>query len=199
VYPTKFLPERKHRQTPESTTSSILNRKPSQVPNRMNSQKSQTPYPYQENPERHVPNSVPKSVEIHQEVTTKLTESQARSSSYPSNFHPERKPSQVPKDTNKQTHTHTHTRGQQREGSWTERSAFRSQPRCSRTITNEFPDCSRAIRPSEAKTLEGQMGQWSTHKMVNGFRTCRTEDGVEREASTILRWRIGRMGWTPVP
>ncbi|PMD53369.1 uncharacterized protein K444DRAFT_169897 [Hyaloscypha bicolor E] len=107
----------------------------------MKSQKPQTPYPYQENPERHVPNSVSKSVEIHQEVTTKLTESQARSSSYPSNSHPERKPSQVPKDTNKQTHTHT--RGQQREGSWTERSAFRSQPRCSRTITNEFPDCSR--------------------------------------------------------
>jgi hypothetical protein len=102
---------------------------------------------------------------------------------YPSHFHPERKPSQVPKDTNKQTHTHTHKR-----------------PTAQRQLDREVCVSKSAAmfqknREQFSRLFEGQMGQWSTYKMVNGFRTCRTEDGVEREASTILRWRIGRMGW----
>jgi hypothetical protein len=165
VYPTKFLPERK---TPPN----------SRIHDKFHPEQKAQPSPKQKEVPK-APNAVSLSKEprtpcsrlcfqVSRDSPGRHDETYRKSSSFkltiPAISILKENPAKSQK-TQTSKHTHTHTRGQQRKGSWTERSAFRSQPWCSRRIENKFPDCSRV------KWGNGVLTRWSTASEHAGRKT----------------------------
>jgi hypothetical protein len=160
VYPTKFLPGRKPRRIPESITSSILNRKPSQVPNR---KKSKDPNAVSMSREPRTP--CPKlCFQVSRDSPGRRGETYRKSSSIKLTIQAISilKENPAKSQQTETTNTHTHKR------STAQRQLDREVcvSKSAAMFQNNYEQISRLF--------EGQLGQWSTYKMVNGFKTCRT-------------------------